>query len=202
MKDSKKLKSESDYNLDFILNHFREPHFPRTISTRTSQGRQFKVNNKSEALARFEQANFLDCKISAYPVELQSKTLSDFDGINRHQVDFIFAGDLDKSKFRTLHDLDRALKYTTRKIKQDIGGTPTSIWSGNGYHVYQPIEPAPLLEFESFFVKRFSESEMRNRLSIYLMRYAEYRFTNGKTDTIHNTTQSLEKLHGSNSRVY
>ena len=46
--------------LDFILSHFEEPIWPRTIFTYTL-GRQLLVYNKQEALARFKQANFIDC---------------------------------------------------------------------------------------------------------------------------------------------
>jgi hypothetical protein len=53
--------------LDFILSHFEDPLWPRTISTKTTEGRQVLVCNKEEALARYEQANYLDCRISAYP---------------------------------------------------------------------------------------------------------------------------------------
>jgi hypothetical protein len=48
--------------LDFILTHFKEG-FPRTISTKTTEGRQVVVYNKDEALAMFKAANYLDCKI-------------------------------------------------------------------------------------------------------------------------------------------
>ena len=40
--------------------------FPRKISTKTTKGGQILVNDKSQALARFEQSNWLDCRISAY----------------------------------------------------------------------------------------------------------------------------------------
>jgi hypothetical protein len=59
---------EFEQGLDFILNHFEEPLFPRTISTKMTQGRQIAVHNKAEALARFNQANGLDCRIAAYPI--------------------------------------------------------------------------------------------------------------------------------------
>ena len=36
-------------NLDFILDHFISNSFPRTISTKTTEGRQILVNNKDEA---------------------------------------------------------------------------------------------------------------------------------------------------------
>ena len=53
--------------LDYILSHFQEPLWPRTISTKATEGRQILVNSREEALSRFKRANFLDCRISAYP---------------------------------------------------------------------------------------------------------------------------------------
>ena len=46
--------------LDFILGHFEEPIWPRTIFTHTL-GRQLLVYNKQEALARFKQATHVNC---------------------------------------------------------------------------------------------------------------------------------------------
>ena len=40
--------------------------FPRKISTKTTEGRKIFVDDKPQALARFKQANYLDCRISAY----------------------------------------------------------------------------------------------------------------------------------------
>ena len=53
-------------NLGFLLKHFKRMDFPRKISTKTTEGRQILVNDRPQALARFEQANWLDCRISAY----------------------------------------------------------------------------------------------------------------------------------------
>ena len=60
--------TQTDYKqaLEFILTHFEAMDFPRRISTRTTEGRQIFVNDKLQALARFKQANYLDCRISAY----------------------------------------------------------------------------------------------------------------------------------------
>ncbi|MFL6360449.1 MAG: hypothetical protein ACJ72V_14050, partial [Nitrososphaeraceae archaeon] len=43
-----------EQGLDFILSHFEEPIWPRTIFTKTL-GRQYTVYNKQETLARFKQ---------------------------------------------------------------------------------------------------------------------------------------------------
>ena len=36
--------------------------------------------------------------------------------------------------------LKLALFNTLRNIKEKLNGFPTVIWSGNGYHIIQPIE--------------------------------------------------------------
>jgi hypothetical protein len=63
--------------LDFILSHCKDPIWPRTISTHATEGKQVLVFNKEEALARYEQANFVDCRISAFP------DYTEWHGINR-----------------------------------------------------------------------------------------------------------------------
>ena len=52
--------------LNFILKHFAVMDFPRKISTNTTEGRQILVEDKPQALARFKQASYLDCRINAY----------------------------------------------------------------------------------------------------------------------------------------
>ena len=54
-------------HLNFILSHFQQPFWPRTISTKITEGGQVVVYNMEEALAMFHRANFVDCRISAYP---------------------------------------------------------------------------------------------------------------------------------------
>lgn len=76
--------------LDHLLSHFEseDPIWPRTISTKTTEGRQVVVFNRMEALARFRQANGLDCRINAYPSYVEWK------GMNRQPPNFLFI-DLD-----------------------------------------------------------------------------------------------------------
>jgi Primase X len=128
--------------LDFILSHFEQPLWPRTIFTHTL-GRQLLVYNTQEALARFKQANFIDCRINAYPY------YNEYQGINRQVPNFIFI-DLDRSSFKS----DRAFRLATNKTRKNIQdilcGNPTILWTGNGIHVYQPIAGL-VLESESLF---------------------------------------------------
>ena len=46
--------------LDFIVEHFEEPMFPRTISTYATQGGQFEVFSKEEVVKGYEQSDFPD----------------------------------------------------------------------------------------------------------------------------------------------
>ena len=54
--------------LKLILGHFDgEPLWPRTVSTRNTNGRQIAVNNTQEVMTLYAAANYLDCRMNAYP---------------------------------------------------------------------------------------------------------------------------------------
>ncbi len=59
---------EIENGIDFILSHFQEPPFPRKISTHKSENRQFEVQNKEDVIKSFKDSNFVDCRISAFPI--------------------------------------------------------------------------------------------------------------------------------------
>jgi hypothetical protein len=154
--------------LDFILSHFNEG-FPRTISTKTTGGRQIVVYSKEEALARFKAANYLDCKINAYP------RFVDWKGINRQSPNFIFI-DLDQDRFKLIDKvLNKTLKNTCQRFNGQVH--PTVIWSGHGYHIYLPVE-AFVLEGESEFAK-FGYPSRR------FIQFSEEFLSDGKADPCH-----------------
>jgi hypothetical protein len=169
-------RPEFEEGLDFILKHFEEPIFPRTISTKTTQGRQIAINNRAEALARFSQANGLDCRIAAYPVYTDYYIKNT--GIS---PDFLFidldAGQFDGSKAR----LDRCLNKTLNNIRTKFNDRhiiqPTIIWSGHGYHIYLPVE-AFVLEEETEF-NRFGYPSRK------FIQFAEYYLSDNKADPCH-----------------
>jgi hypothetical protein len=164
--------------LDFILSHFKEPIFPRTISTKLTENKQIVVYSREEALERFEAAEWLDCKISAYP------DFTGWKGINRHPPDFIFI-DLDLGRLGP-KELNKALGETLKNIKAKlgVGGYPTVIWSGHGYHIYQPVD-AFILEN----ITEFAEFEQPSR---GLLRFAEQHLSSNKSDPCHYSTMSLK----------
>jgi hypothetical protein len=164
--------------LDFILSHFREDNlFPRKISTKLTAGKQILVYNKFEALARFKQADFMDCKIAAYHATDWRKGLSKL-----IEPNFLFI-DLDLQVIGTIELLETALNDTLENIKSKLGGYPTVLWSGNGYHLYQPVSALILEEQDTF--SKFEQPSRR------LIQYAERYLSNGKMDQCHNSTMSL-----------
>ena len=52
--------------LDFILSHFNDSIWPRTISTKLTEGRQITIYSKLEAMSYYKDSDYLDCRISAY----------------------------------------------------------------------------------------------------------------------------------------
>ena len=173
----------SNKGLDFILSHLQEPMWPRTISTKATDGRQVIVNNKEEALAYFSAANYFDCRISAYPY-WRSSILSDFVGLrNAIPPNFIMI-DLDLSNFNhESNTIKVTLRKTLKRINQLLSSIPTVIWSGNGYHVYIPISAAVLED-----VKEFVDID---QVSTKFLRFAEWYLSSGKSDLAHNNTVSL-----------
>ena len=171
-------------DLDFILNHFQEPIFPRKIMTK-KLGYQVEVFNKKEALEYFKDSNYEDCRINAYP------SFTEYHGINRTPISFLMV-DLDLKDFSGEHpekkgkrSLERVLNKTLQKIAESIGGNPTVLWTGKGYHTYQPVSGFILEEYETFheFTKYFDKD-----LTSLFIQYAEEYFTNYTADSLHNPT--------------
>jgi len=184
-----------DYNttaieqgLDFILGHFKEPIWPRTIFTKTL-GRQITVYSKEETIARFKQSNLLDCRINADP------DYTEFKGINRQPPNFIFI-DIDRCLFKTDKEFWDVVQETSKNIEQTLGGIPSVLWSGNGVHICQPIE-AIVLEQESKFAQFDQPSQT-------LLKFSAQFFSNYKCDPNNNPAfkSCLLRIPGSYNSKY
>jgi hypothetical protein len=123
-------ESTIEKGLDFILSHFNVFDFPRTISTFKTHNKQIMVRDKEETLRRYKESNYIDCRINAFPSLKEGVSWA---------PDFIFI-DLDLADFKSRRSLDLALNKTLRNIKERLEGHPSVLWTGGGYHVYQPIE--------------------------------------------------------------
>jgi Primase X len=157
--------------LDFILSHFQERVFPRTVSTWSTENRQVEVFDKETGTNIFENSKFIDCRINAFPTYTQYK------GINRQTPNFIFI-DLDRSLFNSEKALNIVLNNTLKNIKEKLNGAhPTVLWSGNGYHIYLPINGFVLEEIDIF--NKFENPSNR------FLKFAELYLSNGKADLSH-----------------
>jgi hypothetical protein len=162
-------------NLDFILIHLNNPLFPRTIMTR-ALGHQKEVLNADEALIHFKASNYQDCRINAYPA------YTSYGGINLTAPSFIMI-DLDLKDFESEENLDKILHRTLNKINKVFhGARPTVLWTGGGYHIYQPIRGFILEEIDRFAC--FVDPNKKNLTSRF-MQFAEEYFTNKKSDPHH-----------------
>jgi hypothetical protein len=143
-------------DLELILAHFASNDFPRTISTKTTEGRQRLVNDKEEALARYKQANYFDCRINAY-TELDScpnLLFADIDNLESYVI-------------------EQALNTYKR-----LGWQPTVLFTGSGYHIYQPVESLRLED-----VNDFAESYDPSR---QFLKFSTEYLADGKADPNHN----------------
>lgn len=169
--------------LEFVLMHCVPTEsgsiFPRQIYTR-NLGCQLKVCDKSEAMHYFEKSFYLDCRIRAYP---DQPTLPKYFGVENGIPPSLIMIDIDKSQFQTDRALRIALSKTLTSIREMLDAQPNVLWTGNGYHVIQPLEAVVLEEIKDF--NEFVQPSMN------FMRFAEWKLSNGKMDIQHNRTVSF-----------
>ena len=142
--------------LDFILQHFQEPIWPRRISTYKTENKQFEVNSKDEVLRHFKESDYLDCRISAFG---RNETENEWPNLIFVDLDNISA--LDEV---------RALFYKT------IKAVPTVLHTGNGLAIIQPIDIISLKG------AAHDETRIEEPAKIFLS-FAERYLTNSKCDT-------------------
>jgi hypothetical protein len=174
--------------LDFILSHFQEPVWPRTISTKTTEGRQILILSRKEALARFVQANFLDCRISAYPhnADENPSAIQRFAGLeNITPNNIVVMIDLDRSNFTTERGFEMALSRNLGNIKEKLGTSPTVLWSGRGYHIILPLTSNDVI------LENIQEFQGVDSISLKFLRYAESYLSLNRSDSQHNYTVSF-----------
>ena len=173
-KHNSSVAVEIENGLDFIINHFDPTilYFPRTIMTK-KLNRQVEVYSKQEALRYFQQSNYIDCRINAF-------RYSSSNSAEKWNPDLIFI-DIDKNDFKTDTSFKLALSRTLKNIKEKLNGFPTINWSGNGYHILQPVECPIILEE----IEQFQKYKNNFFLSQEFLRFEEYNLSDGKADLDH-----------------
>jgi hypothetical protein len=180
-------------NIDFILSHFENQHelFPRTIMTSKTRGQrkiEYESNVKKsidKIFEYFKKSYFIDCKINAFPYNIEH-TAVDMQAKNRTAASFIMI-DLDlkdienNSKEKLNNHLDETLKNLYFKFNEE--SHPTVLWTGNGYHIYQPIKGIVFEKYKIFY--DFLLYVDNKDLTTEFLRFAKKLFTNGKDDPKH-----------------
>ena len=130
----------------------------------------------------FKQADFTDCKINAFPHNTEHTNV-DFDIKNRTAATFVMI-DLDLRDFGSREKLDGHLKKSLNKMSLKFNGeaNPTVLWTGNGYHIYQPIEG---MVFERYRIFYDFLPYLDKDLTTEFLRFAEKFFSNGRSDPNH-----------------
>lgn len=135
--------------LDTVLSLFSHQDFlfPRTIMT--TKTNQVIVYSPNEALQKFTECGFMDCRINGYPFYKNSKQIV---------PTFIFI-DIDETSFgysvNSNTTIDKVLNETLSRIRSKIDGHPMVLKTGGGYHIYQPIHIS-LIDNPSIPLERLS----------------------------------------------
>jgi hypothetical protein len=116
--------------------------------------------------------------VNAYPSFIK------YGSINRTPPIFLKI-DIDLKDFTPKDKLDRAINRVLKKIEITMRGHPTLLWTGNGYHIYQPVEGF-ILEEEAIFAQ-FIDPYGKDLTSKF-MQFAEDFVTNKKRDPQHHPT--------------
>jgi hypothetical protein len=179
----KQLVSEG---LDLILSLFiavgQQRLFPRTIMTKNLNG-QIVVHTKEQILYWFEQADYQDCRINAYPAFLSKAEERDYDrgiNLNLFAPNILFI-DLDAKKFDSKASLQKALKQILKNIASLLYDVkPLVLWSGYGYHIVIPVNAKDALENIMDFIEYTAEPSKE------FMQFAERFLSLNKADTANN----------------
>ncbi len=167
-------------NIEYILSLLKSslPLFPLKVMTYFNG--QIEVKDSKEILQVFGKSGFLDCRINAYPV------YTGYNGLNTTKNVMIMI-DIDSSNFLKYKNTEKQLKKTVQKsvlkIKQGIKGNPLVLWTGGGYHIYQPVCFDEMLT--SIHFNKYAE-ELNQNLTTLFMRFSAWYFSDGKSDPNHN----------------
>jgi hypothetical protein len=156
--------------------------FPRKIMTKYTKG-QITAYSKEQVIYWFEQANYEDCRINAYPAFLSEAEEQDYKqgvNLNLFAPNILFI-DLDLEHFKSKEELDKWLNKILRNIATILHGVkPFVLWSGHGFHIIIPVKATAALEqFEDF-------ETHTNKLSEEFLQFAKRHLSLNKADSKNN----------------
>jgi hypothetical protein len=194
--------------IDFILSHIQSPVYsgdikptyfdlwPKVISVDGMY--MIRASSREQILYEFYKGNLKNCRIRAYPDYVDDYWTYAKDAMTiggRGVLPNLILIDLDKGQF--FGDLDmllNALMKTLDRINEKFHGIfkPTIVWSGNGYHIYLPVQlsgPSWCLQHTDIFTELCIDPEKE------FLRWVEPYLTDGKADPAHSKTVSLKNCY-------
>jgi hypothetical protein len=206
--------------VNFLLGHFQgnNTSWPKRVSAKDNwsisvdcdyekDGDKYRLLNQAskQMISLFYDAKLQDCRLCPYPDFIDDFGKSARDawlyGSLGIVPDFIMI-DLDKGLFdRILHEyntpeeaLESALYFTLDRINQKFHGEfyPTVLSTGNGYHIYLPVQlsgPSWCLGHTDIFMK-LSKTPDRD-----FLRWAELYLSDGLCDPAHCKTTSFKNMY-------
>jgi hypothetical protein len=135
-------------------------------------GYQRLVYSKEEALEYFLDSELADCRINAYP------NLTEYKDVPRYKPNFLFL-DIDRDNFKTAGKYELALYNTLKNIKEKLQTAPTVLFTGGGYHIYQPVDIPTALE-------NITEFQEFDKPSEQFLRFAKDILSNNRADKQNN----------------
>ena len=164
------------------------------MSTALSKAKQFIIYNEEQILNECIKANFIDCRLNAYPLCEYDDDNIGSTNTRESTIPKIFLSlapniifiDIDLSKGSESQEeaiiikLNNILKRTLIIIQKKLDGcSPTILWTGNGYHIYIVLNTRPLELITEL-------AELSDKPSEEFLKFAEFTFTNKKKDSCHN----------------
>jgi hypothetical protein len=187
------------YNgIKFILSHFEKQHvlFPRTIKTFDTKD-QIKVeyelpvqNSINKIFDIFKESNYYDCKINCFPYNNNFKKYStDFNNLkvkDKTTGCFVMINLALQAVSHNKEKLDNILNKTLNKLSVKFYGEshPTVLWTGNGYHICQPLE-GMIFENDKIFYDSMPNIDRNIDTITEFTRFIVKFFTDGKIDPKH-----------------
>lgn len=145
--------------LELLQEHFEEPYFPRTISTKKLGNAQVTINSIDEIIQYFEESKWFDCRVSLF---------------GQNEIDQIRPNAI----FIDLDDKE-ALEIVKIRIHELIGGIPLVISTGLGYAIIQPIQMKSMVRIK---IPNLTNYEVSQKF----LKFAKDYLTNGKADSKNN----------------
>ncbi len=174
--------------LNILLSLFstvkQERLFPRKIMTKLTKG-QVTVHSIEQIIKAFEDSNYEDCRINAYPAFLNEAEEKDYEnGINLDifSPNILFI-ELDLKDFNSKVELDKTINKILKHTSKILHDTkPLLLWSGRGYHIIIPVKAYEALEqFEDF-------KDLTEKPSSEFLQFAKTHLSSDKADKANNPT--------------